>query len=171
MSCQSGVSGVVTPDPSKTLTEAQKQVLRLVARGMTSKEIAIELGISVASVNDRVEGARAKLGDVRRSTAARWLVESEHPNPFGAHPKPFGLTEDGGDRHPAQAADGGGEVRETRAVFADGPADQMLARMGILARTGLIIVFTIALLIAAALIKPMLDGMAWLAHATTSAFR
>lgn len=60
-----------------SLTEGQKQCLRLVFQHLQSKEIARELGISVATVNQRIDGARAKLGNVSRVAAARMLAAAE----------------------------------------------------------------------------------------------
>lgn len=61
----------------KALTEGQKQCLRLVYQHQQSKEIARALGISVATVNQRIDGARAKLGNVSRISAARMLAAAE----------------------------------------------------------------------------------------------
>lgn len=56
-----------------SLTEKEREVLRLVGQNYTSKEIARELDISVRAVDHRVENARKKLGNVTRVEAARML--------------------------------------------------------------------------------------------------
>jgi len=61
----------------ESLTDGQKQCLRLVFQHMQSKEIARALGISVATVNQRIDGARAKLGNVSRVAAALALAAAE----------------------------------------------------------------------------------------------
>ena len=53
------------------LTDGQRAVVALVADNKTSKEIALELGISPNTVDQRIKGAQAKLGVRRRSEAAR----------------------------------------------------------------------------------------------------
>lgn len=53
------------------LTDKQKEVLALVAEGMTSKEIARKLGISESAVNQRIEVIRQRLGGLPRTQIAR----------------------------------------------------------------------------------------------------
>lgn len=53
------------------LTEKQKEVLALVAEGMTSKEIARKLRISESAVNQRIEVIRQRLGGLPRTQIAR----------------------------------------------------------------------------------------------------
>ncbi|WP_093665159.1 response regulator transcription factor [Sphingomonas gellani] len=69
-----------------SLTERELECLRLVATGRTSKEIALLLGISKHRVDEVVDGARGKLGGLRRTTAARLVIEHEVP----ASPHPVG---------------------------------------------------------------------------------
>ncbi len=57
----------------ETLTSAEREALRLVAEGRTSKEVARALGISASAVNQRIDGARQKLGGITRLEAARRL--------------------------------------------------------------------------------------------------
>lgn len=58
-------------DPIESLTDKQAEVLELVLRRMSSKEIARELGISHKSVDKRLDAARIKLGAATRQEAAR----------------------------------------------------------------------------------------------------
>lgn len=53
------------------LTDKQREVLTLVAEGMTSKEIARKLAISESAVNQRIEVIRQKLGGMSRAQIAR----------------------------------------------------------------------------------------------------
>lgn len=53
------------------LTGKQKEVLALVAEGMTSKEIARKLRISESAVNQRIEVIRQRLGGMPRTQIAR----------------------------------------------------------------------------------------------------
>lgn len=58
-------------DQCARLSRGQLEVLRLVNRHLSSKEIAAELGISSHTVDQRVRGAIRILGVTRRSEAAR----------------------------------------------------------------------------------------------------
>ena len=59
------------------LTEAQREVLRLVMAGYQSKEIARELGVGVDAVNKRLAAAKTVLGAPTRFAAARQLTAFE----------------------------------------------------------------------------------------------
>jgi DNA-binding CsgD family transcriptional regulator len=56
------------------LSNGQLEVLRLVNRHLNSKEIAVELGISSHTVDQRVRGAIQRLKVARRSEAARLVA-------------------------------------------------------------------------------------------------
>lgn len=58
------------PDELAELTEREREVLTLVARGKTNKEIAAELVISEATARNHVSHIFEKLGLTRRSEAA-----------------------------------------------------------------------------------------------------
>jgi DNA-binding CsgD family transcriptional regulator len=66
-----------TDDPIARLTEAQREVLRLVMAGYKSKEIAHRLGIGEDAVNKRLAAAKTALGASSRFTAARRLAAYE----------------------------------------------------------------------------------------------
>lgn len=53
----------------ESLTPREREVLALVARGLTSHRIAKRLGVSLATVRTHVEHARSKLGARSRSQA------------------------------------------------------------------------------------------------------
>lgn len=57
------------------LTSRQLEVVSLVAEGLTNKEIARRLGLSVRTVEHHVEGVLAKLGAASRRAAARRYAE------------------------------------------------------------------------------------------------
>lgn len=62
------------PAPTPTLagpelSEREREVLVLVARGLTSRRIAVRLGVSIATVRTHVEHIRDKLGVRTRSQA------------------------------------------------------------------------------------------------------
>ncbi len=56
------------------LSDRQKDVLKLVAQGLTAPEIAHQLGIAVPTVHQRLAGARNKLGATSSRQAARLFV-------------------------------------------------------------------------------------------------
>lgn len=66
------------PDPlTNTLTDKERQTLRLILRGHDAKSSARELGLSVHTVNERLRDARRKLGVTSSREAARRLLEAE----------------------------------------------------------------------------------------------
>jgi len=56
--------------PAPVLTERQAEILALVARGMSTKEIALYEGISPNSVDTHIRRARVALGVTSRAAAA-----------------------------------------------------------------------------------------------------
>jgi DNA-binding CsgD family transcriptional regulator len=62
------------PDPSINLSEGQKTCLRLVARGMSSKEIARETGLRPQTVDTYLKAALSRLDAPNRREAARMLA-------------------------------------------------------------------------------------------------
>jgi len=63
------------PDPVEPLTERERDVLRLVARGMSNKEIAYELGIAEGTARTYVSNILGKLELTSRTQAALYAVE------------------------------------------------------------------------------------------------
>src|SRR5438477_13090645 len=57
------------------LTDRQREVLRAVAGGLSTKEIALLLGISEASVNTHIRRARTILGAPTRAPAAARVTD------------------------------------------------------------------------------------------------
>ncbi|WP_312146113.1 DUF4019 domain-containing protein [Brevundimonas sp.] len=68
-------------DDAETLTEREKETLRLLASGHDAKSVATHVGLSVHTVNERLRTARRKLGVSSSRAAARWLIEAEHNDP------------------------------------------------------------------------------------------
>lgn len=60
------------------LTEREKAVLLLIARGRTNKEISDDLGISTATVAFRVANCLRKLGASSRSEAVAIAMRDGH---------------------------------------------------------------------------------------------
>ena len=67
-----------------TLSDGQKACLRLVAQGMSSKEIAKALGLTPQTVDTYVKTSMARLGVTSRREAARILAASELSRKLGS---------------------------------------------------------------------------------------
>ena len=61
--------------PNEALTEAEMKVAETVARGLSNKEIAAELGISVRTVENHVSHILSKKGFSNRVEIARFMLE------------------------------------------------------------------------------------------------
>ena len=94
----------------RTLTEKEKQTLRLMGRGHDAKSLARHLGLSVHTVNERLRDARRKLSVSSSREAARLLLDSERDSPDS-----FGDTLLGeAGPHPCAARDGSAIDRRGR---------------------------------------------------------
>jgi DNA-binding CsgD family transcriptional regulator len=80
-----------------TLTEKEKQTLRLMVRGHDAKSIARSLDLSVHTINERLREARRKLAVSSSREAARLLLEAEEGNVCAPTPKRLGDTPIGED--------------------------------------------------------------------------
>jgi DNA-binding NarL/FixJ family response regulator len=60
-------------DLTEPLTTREGEVARLVAEGMTNREIAGSLCVSVRTVESHVDGALSKLGLHNRTRLAAWV--------------------------------------------------------------------------------------------------
>jgi len=65
------------------LTEKEKQTLRLIVRGHDAKSVAVTLGLSVHTINERLRDARRKLAVSSSREAARLLLDAEAPENLG----------------------------------------------------------------------------------------
>ncbi|MEM1196952.1 MAG: DUF4019 domain-containing protein [Pseudomonadota bacterium] len=71
----------VRPETLDQLTDKEKQVLRLLARGHDAKSTANSLSLSVHTINERLRAARRKLNVTSSREAARLLLEIEQAEP------------------------------------------------------------------------------------------
>ena len=62
------------PDPTASLTASETKVLDLVAKGMTNRDIADELGLAEKTVKNHVTSMLAKLGLSRRTQVIAWVA-------------------------------------------------------------------------------------------------
>ena len=82
------------PDPAVAarvarLSEGQLDALLLVDQHLSSKEIAVELGISPHTVDQRIRGALHILGVERRAQAARMVAQVHGPYQRLIHQSPY----------------------------------------------------------------------------------
>lgn len=94
-------------DALETLTDKEKEALRLLLDGHDAKSSASSLGISVHTINDRLRNARRKLGVSNSREAARILGAAEEQLPQNHAHTSFGM-EDG------SSADDNAILNETR---------------------------------------------------------
>jgi DNA-binding NarL/FixJ family response regulator len=71
---EGGPSAGAAADPYETLTDREKQVLKLVAEGKSNKEVADDLGISVKTAMTHREHVMEKLGLHNRTELVRFAI-------------------------------------------------------------------------------------------------
>ena len=74
----------------QSLTEKEKQTLRLIVRGHDAKSSARHLGLSVHTVNERLRDARRKLEVSSSRAAARLVLDTEGDDPQNVADKQIG---------------------------------------------------------------------------------
>lgn len=100
----------------ESLSPQQRRCLMLVAEGLTTKEIAFELGVSNRTVDEHVEKAVAKLGAASRQRAAAILRRSVLPPDPGA-PHPYPLR---GEKTPVDQIDQNEPISSATQLLRDG---------------------------------------------------
>jgi DNA-binding CsgD family transcriptional regulator len=80
-----------------SLTEKEKQTLRLIVRGHDAKSAARSLGLSVHTINERLRDARRKMAVSSSREAARLLLEAEGGTLGPGDPQKLGYVEIGDD--------------------------------------------------------------------------
>lgn len=70
----------------ETLTEKQHETLRLASSHLTSKQIALALGVAPVTIDKRIEGVRARLDHITRVDLLRFYTQwRETALPCGAY--------------------------------------------------------------------------------------
>ena len=76
----------------QTLSEREKETLRLLLSGHDAKSAAVALGLSVHTINERLRDARRKLGVGSSRAAARLLAQVEGADPNFSGDKLLGVA-------------------------------------------------------------------------------
>jgi DNA-binding NarL/FixJ family response regulator len=63
------------PDPAAVLTDRETEILRLVATGMTARQIADQLVVSIRTVQNHVQNTLRKLQLHNRVELTRWAID------------------------------------------------------------------------------------------------
>jgi DNA-binding NarL/FixJ family response regulator len=77
--------------PSPALTRRERQAAELIRSGLSDKEIARQLNISLATTKSHVHNLLGKLRLHRRSQVAEWFREYERPPPTASARAPLNL--------------------------------------------------------------------------------
>ena len=85
----------MTIDGVASLSEREKEALRLLLVGHDAKSIAVHLDLSIHTVNERLRDARRKLGVTSSKEAARMLASIERGGADSLGDKDFGVSPDG----------------------------------------------------------------------------
>ena len=103
-----------TPSPTPSLTRRQREVAEMVAAGMSNKEIAAKLVISLRTAEGHVESILTKLGLKTRTQIASWV----HQQATGGRPTPGTppAREIGLPHAPGTTPPGGRSARSTPAL-------------------------------------------------------
>lgn len=122
------------PPGIETLTERQKEILRLISQHLQAKEVARALNISERTVKTHTDAARKRLGVATSRDAARLLAAHESAN---TPPVPGPLLLDGRwpSRPIGEPADGMSISAHEQAPYPT-PASGRPARDGAMARSG-----------------------------------
>ena len=75
---RASVIGAEAPSPTQSLNTRQREVLRLVAEGLSNREIATRTHLSEHTVKSYVSSLLKKLELARRSEAAAYVARHEH---------------------------------------------------------------------------------------------
>lgn len=90
----------------QTLTEKEKETLRLLVSGYDAKSMARHLGLSVHTVNERLRDARRKMATSSSREAARLLREVEGQSPEMLGDNTLGAVVGGTTRHQSDHSTG-----------------------------------------------------------------
>jgi DNA-binding CsgD family transcriptional regulator len=77
LAAATGTAGTLETRRPADLTEREVDVLRLIARGLTNKQVAGDLGVSPKTVGTHVEHIYAKAGVTTRAAATLFAIEHD----------------------------------------------------------------------------------------------
>ena len=123
--------------PHQSLTEKEKETLRLLLQGYEVKSMARHLGLSVHTINERLRDARRKLGTSSSREAARLLREAEAQDPELLGDKPLGGAADSAaPPQQLQPAQGRGTTRRAGWIVGGSVMSLSLALIALLSMSG-----------------------------------
>lgn len=167
-----------------SLTNRQRDCLRLASPGCKSEEIAARLGLSVGTVETHIKAARAKLGGISRYVAGEQLRHFEATQSLGSQPLGMAETQPFDTQERPERIAGSDEAttmaREYRAVFDMGgtadfgmmppvtqpPRDEERRRndLTVLQRIALMAAVATLIVILLIAVRPLADGFSTLAN-------
>ena len=68
---------LATPSPEVALTQREREIVTLIARGYSNKEIAEQLYLSINSVKTYIRSAYRRIGVERRTQAVVWALTQD----------------------------------------------------------------------------------------------
>jgi DNA-binding NarL/FixJ family response regulator len=77
--CCAGVPPVAVSGPGARLTPRETEVAALIAEGLSNREIAVRLFVSLSTVDTHAEHIRCKLGASSRLQVALWYQDERAP--------------------------------------------------------------------------------------------
>ena len=98
------VTDLLTHKGIPSLTDREKETLRLLFGGHDAKSIARYLGLSVHTINERLRDARRKLDVSSSREAARLLAQTERGGPDSLADKVLGVPDSAGNVSSSQQA-------------------------------------------------------------------
>lgn len=120
-----------------SLTEKEKETLRLLVQGYDAKSMARHLGLSVHTINERLRDARRKMDTSSSREAARLLRDAEARTPDLLGDKAFGdAPSDRAQQMSPQPAEGRGIARRASWVFGGSIMTVSLALLALTALSG-----------------------------------
>ena len=108
------------PDRYQSLTQRERETLRLILHGHDAKSMADELGLSVHTVNEYLRNARRKLGVTSSKEAARRLFKEESDGPHFLGHKTLGDVSKGEPEQSHKQPQGGYIPRKSRVSIIGG---------------------------------------------------
>lgn len=159
----------------ESLTAKQHETLALASTQLTSKQIAIALGVAPVTIDKRIEAVRARLGHINRLELIRryrcWSVENDHAKMHDQaiyDPSILGLAQSDRSTLSTQSADvplhfEDSIIFDTRASWEEYPVRLRpgwnLSDLGVGARLAIMLAGALAIMMIAVLCMAFIDAL------------